>query len=382
MFYPISAVQTPAVTRRQPKAARFLRWSSVFLTGIIGMLGAVETATAAKIDCDGDGLPGVMTVTVTLPSIGERCFDEPFEQFVDSLDPDDDGQGRYSSETCRSSGWDIMYVEDNSDARNIAEVCEIRTYSDGDETLEEGFRQGCTVSREGEFANVNYPLCSEIFGDTPFPSVPAGFNEAYSFHRFNSDGELIHVLPSPSASTGETAKVMAVGAAAMVGFVVFMHGGGAESFHFSPRAEIRHDDGLNHYVYGSRMDYAADDLTGYWSAAQTRTDGTNGDWVYGSGAAWTGDVFAASFDNSARGLTSDTTMALSAQKQFGVWKVNSSYSAELTTNESSAEWTNRLNIGANAVYDRWMLSPNAELAWQNDVNDKTARLRFDLSREL
>ena len=368
MFHPISAVQPPVVTRRQPKAARFLRWSWVFLTGIIGMLGAAETANAATFECGDNPPPANVARCEKQNTLNEEAKDV-----------------RYSSETCQSSGWNIAYTIDNSEEENIAEICEIRTYIDERTppgSLEEGFRQGCTVRHAPNFANVNYPLCSDIFGGTPFPPVPADFNEEYSFHRVESDGSYTHVLPLPSSSTGETAKVMAVGAAAMVGFIVFMHGGGAESFNFSPRAEIRHDDGLNHYVYGSRMDYAADDLTGYWSAAQTRTDGKNGDWVYGSGAAWTGDVFAASFDNSARGLTSDTTMALSAQKQFGVWNVNSSYSAGLTTNESSAEWTNRLNIGANAVYDRWILSPNAELAWQNEVNDKTARLCFDLSREL
>ena len=123
--------------------------------------------------------------------------------------------------------------------------------------------------------------------------------------------------------------------------------------------------------------------SGYWQAAQTQSRSDSGDWIYGTGTAWTGDVFAASLKKTTQGLESDTELSLSARRVFGVWTVQSAYSADLEVRSLNHAWKNKLSVGASVVYDKWQVSPSAALSWQHGESiGNNANFRLDLRREL
>ena len=152
---------------------------------------------------------------------------------------------------------------------------------------------------------------------------------------------------------------------------------------FTPTAEFRASGSVGHYAYGSRFDYRGEHWSGYWQAGQTKTGGDTDEWIYGTGTAWTGDVFTASMTNTTQGLESNTLFSLSARKEWGAWNWESSYAGNWQVSELNDTWRNRLSLGASLVYDKWTMTPKAEFLWRNSEDiGKDTDFRLELQRDL
>ena len=94
-------------------------------------------------------------------------------------------------------------------------------------------------------------------------------------------------------------------------------------------------------------------------------------------------MFAASVRNTTQGVESDTEFALSARKVFGVWTVQSAYTADLEVRNLNQAWKNKLSVGASVVYDKWQVQPSAAASWKHDESiGNNTNFRLDLRREL
>ena len=191
----------------------------------------------------------------------------------------------------------------------------------------------------------------------------------------SGDNTLVNNQPSPtpvSKNNNNVYGLVGLGAVGVMGIVLMNQNDG--NFAFNPHAEIRHV-GDTFTEYGARLDYSEDDWAGYWTASRDN----GGDWRYGTGAKWTGDVFSAGFANTAGDHHSDSQFSVAARGEWGVWTLDSTYAADWAVTKTDDEWTNRLSAGASAEYARWTISPRAELAWQPDAgvgNDIRFRVNF------
>ena len=273
----------------------------------------------------------------------------------------------------------------------------------------------CLMRRHRNYPETNYRTCAELFGSTS--QVGASFperrssNRLYVFQIVNTAGG-VQIQPSfvmtresvrttngnntntasntssgsaPAASSSsQGAKVAFVGAAAGLAVMAYaLADGDISAFAWSPHAQMRYDDGNSFYAYGSRVDFAKDEWTMYWTAAQTRHNGTARDWRYGTGVNWTGEVFSAGFTNHVQGLDSDASVSFAASQEFGIWTLESSYMAEWAFTELNSTWSNRLALGGRIEYNQWFITPRAVLAWQPDVPDsKDIRFQVDVLRDL
>ena len=303
-----------------------------------------------------------------------------------------------------------MSVFDRDSGNNIAELCmipyEIIASTVSANTLGEASPLGvdvgdsedaCIIRQHMDYQNSMLSTCVEVFGQgREFPPVSLrGESEGPLRVVRNSSGGVDEVLsPAPQSSLGSLtttngkfdAEKFGYLTSAAVGVIVLLwHYSGPEelAWNWTPRAEFQHHNGESFYTYGSKFDYESGDWSGYWQAAQTQSGGGSGDWIYGTGTAWTGDVFAASLRNTTQGLKSDTEFALSARRVFGVWTVESSYTADLEVQNLNEVWKNKLSVGASIVYDNWKVSPSAALSWQhNESIRNNTNFRLDLRREL
>ena len=192
--------------------------------------------------------------------------------------------------------------------------------------------------------------------------------------NIQSGVSLVARATEPSRDTN-TYGLVGLGALGVMGIVLLNHGEGALSF--NPHAEVHHV-GETYTEYGARLDYTEEDWTGYWSASR----GDRGEWRYGTGAKWTGDIFTAGFANTADGEQSDSQFAIGARGEWGVWTLESAYAADWALTETENEWTNRVSAGASAEYFRWTIVPKAEFAWQPDDIGADVRFRLNFLRDL
>ena len=348
--------------------------------------GEIENArgicVATERGCQGN--EQVITVAEDLPICGEPLPEISHAYSADActnagwtsrLDID---SGNYIAELCLIR-FSIITAPPQGSARTLGETAplQLEPGDDGD---------GCIIRQHNSYQNnADFPSCEELFG-----ANGGAFPLASSY----TSNERLRVAPGnpslvlPSQNSGDNgsdnissgAVISAIGG---LGFVTWLIvGGDPLALNFTPHAEIHHNDGVNYYAYGSKMDYVADNWTGYWQAAQIG-DNDKSDWIYGAGTKWTGEVFSASMKNTTRGMNSDTEFSLSARTIWNVWTVESAYVADWDVRELNDTWENRLSLGASTVYEKWTMTPKAELSWQAAENiGKTARFRFDLSRDL
>ena len=246
----------------------------------------------------------------------------------------------------------------------------------------------------------NFQPCPMLFGGRGNEFPDASIYAADERVRVNilSNGK-VERLPSNyenSVSTGGSGSALSedsglsnlssvlFGMAAGLALYTFAYsGGGVDSLSWQPHADVYHSSGSSYYAYGSRLSYAQGEWSGYWEALQTKSDGTSSDWVYGAGTRWTGEILSAAFENNTRGLDSNTFTSLSAHKQWGVWRIKSSYVLDLQVIDLDAIWSNSLGFSAEGVYDKWSVTPRVNFTWdtESSVNDDTF-LRLDVRREL
>ena len=369
------------------------------------------TCETTSLNCSGGQMPnadnsacecpsGLETYRVgTLNICGEQLSDET---------------GEYTSDNCRAQGWMREFARDNNNII-VAELCliqyEIILSTVSANTLGEasplvldvgGSADSCIIRQHTGYQNTELSNCAAVFGTGgEFPSVSIrGESEGRLRVALNSSGGPSNVSPPTEPTTEPTPMVSSVSPTtdsefdtkqflylgSAVGAIVLLWQYNSPEglvWNWTPSAEFQHHNGESFYTYGSKFDYESGNWSGYWQAAQTQSGGNSGDWIYGTGTAWTGDVFAASLRNTTQGLESDTEFALSARKEFGVWTVESSYTADLEVQNLNEVWKNKLSIGASIVYDKWQVSPSAALSWEhNESIGNNAGFRLDLRREL
>ena len=311
----------------------------------------------------------------------------------------------YTFSRCELHGWSTLYNIDSQ--LRVAELCEIPVTITGGSTTPGALSEtapaplrltpgdeydACLMRAHPLHENAtSFQSCATIFGSpstgVQFP-IAAQYRENERVRVTILPNGQIQVLPSifsvdvEVASDENVNKLIFGGVAAVALYAFLFSGGDVESLNWQPKAEMRHNNGRSYYAYGSRLGFASNDWSGYWEALQTRIGGNTGDWVYGAGAKWTGDVFAASLSNTTRGLNSDTAFSLSAQKQGRVWTLESSYVSDFRIDDLNTTWQNRLGVGAGTVYDKWTVTPRVELSWQDaKLTNDDLHFRMDVLRE-
>ena len=325
--------------------------------------------------------------------------------------------GAYNPVACSDAGWEDDFVAD--DNRNLAQRCLIpfrivaapvtstvsatvasvlNDATPNNVELVPGVASDSCIMRSHENYDGSDPLCPDVFGTTSNNNVRGSFPQARNFGA-NEVLEIVivpngisNILPSQTRTAvnadnggGTRSKqiVAGVGAFGVIVMSWFLASGDSIYYNWTPQAEFAVNDRGGVYVYGSKFEYHADNWRGYWQAAQTHSGGALNDWIYGSGTAWKGDVFAASVNSTAQGLDADTEFSLSAHKSWSVWTLQSAYTADWKVRGLNDSWQNRLSLGADVVLNQWTVSPKAFLAWQEAESvGENAGLQLHLRREL
>ena len=347
----------------------------------------IAACTGGKIVTDGDCACPLGEVEFIING-AERCG-EPLPA----------AQGGYTAKDCEDKGWKVDIIADV--AGNFAERCliPIRIISAAEaeaarplsETaplqLEVNQQFDSCLLRQHAGYDGSRPSCAQVFGlggaIPRMEDIPGGIVGVNIVAGGFAESRIVP-LSAPEPTTGgirSAELIAAVGGFGILAMTYVLSNHEVVLWNFTPQAEIRAEGG-GFYAYGSKFDYSGGNWSGYWQAAQTKRGGATGDWIYGTGTSWTGDVFSASVKNTTQGLESDTEFALSAQKVFGVWTVESAYSADLEVRNLNQAWKNKLSVGASVVYDKWQVSPSAAASWKHDESiGNNTNFRLDLRRE-
>ena len=210
-----------------------------------------------------------------------------------------------------------------------------------------------TALPEGESA-VNYN------GELVTVTTAAGANEAFGVL---SSGVQLRVVGEPantmqpsvsSGGGGGGSAGLIIGGVVVGGILIYvLSGGTADDVFWSPQYAFEWHNGKSLYSYGSRWDYHKENLNVYWTAANN----TAGDWQYGSGATWHGDILTASYDSIGDGTMADADLSLMAHKTIGNWALQSGIRSNIQIQESGTSTSHRVN--AEAIFrrdDDWKVS--------------------------
>lgn len=316
----------------------------------------------------------------------------------------------YTASTCRAGGWNALMTV-NTRQQQI-EICQIpvrlvsvviantvdvaavpKPLNDSPETIvfSRNF-DSCLMRGENDGRHIE---CGTLFNNdnngTPsalgFPSKSNyGENERIRIRSLN--GVKVFQPSRINVNTGDDdsshrdhGKIIFFSVAAVAFYTFVNYGGDIGSLAWQPHAEYRNDNGSNYYAYGSRLNFEVDNWSGYWNVLQIHSGGDAGDWVYGAGTGWSDGIFSANLRNNSHGLDSDTDFSLSAKKQLGVWTLKTFYVSSFNIHNLNPTWENSINLGGNAVYNKWTVMPRVNFSWQDDKSTNSG-VRLDLRREL
>ena len=153
---------------------------------------------------------------------------------------------------------------------------------------------------------------------------------------------------------GSGGAAIAIGAVAVVGLAAWAFSGTSDEpveTSFAPVAFYEVNDGVRHWNVGTQFNWSQGDWTAYWTATKTSADDRS--FLYGTGMNWTGDIFAAKFNS--RGIADEARMdfALSADKQFGLWKFSPNYRLDYAKTEADETLLHALTADAVWQSDKW-----------------------------
>ena len=331
--------------------------------------------------------------------------------------------GRYSAENCMAGDWTITVLADSEN--RIRQNCIIPVEIEAanfipaasggiaaaaalkpQQTNVGDMPDGCVLTQHEGFtaAGNNAPLCNaaNLFGDFGLPERPAVFpagariTVAAGGHvYFNSAVPLTRIAATDTVGSGANggANIASGGGGvgpggimifALIGAVLLSGGDGLnpDAFAFTPHTSFSHNGGAN-YSYGSRLDYRQNEVSAYWGASQTGTDGGADSWRYTSGLKYAKDFWSAAFDGVNYEKATEIDMRFSAEFRSGIWHwqsgINADYDLdELGAGDGAAYW----NTEAAVFYNRWEISPSVGLYWRDGEDfGEDARFRINLRRE-
>ena len=169
-----------------------------------------------------------------------------------------------------------------------------------------------------------------------------------------NDGNNGGTVAASSGGGGGGSAGLIIGGVVVGGILIYvLSGGTADDVFWSPQYAFEWHNGKSLYSYGSRWDYHKENLNVYWTAANN----TAGDWQYGSGATWHGDILTASYDSIGDGTMADADLSLMAHKTIGNWALQSGIRSNIQIQESGTSTSHRVN--AEAIFrrdDDWKVS--------------------------
>ena len=136
-----------------------------------------------------------------------------------------------------------------------------------------------------------------------------------------------------------------------------------DNMHWTPSYAFTNNNGNVSYSVGSRWTATADNWRFYW---QQRIG--DGEFVYGSGMRYSGDIFAAAMNSESNTDKTDWDVALSASKSLGMWNLGGGYNFDIEVSDTETDTKNRLNLSADVAIDGWQLSAAATHESQNRLN--------------
>ena len=168
----------------------------------------------------------------------------------------------------------------------------------------------------------------------------------------------------------QAATAGAAGAAVFIASYFIAHYVGV-LIDWTPSYAFRNHNGDFYYAVGSRWTAAADNWRWYWQANQSGGN-RGGQFGYGSGMSYHGDVFAAAFNSQSDTKQTAMDLSLSANKTAGVWHFGGGYRFNVELIETETETKNRLNLTARYTLDKWILSATAN----TDGDRAAARINY------
>ena len=208
-----------------------------------------------------------------------------------------------------------------------------------------------TAARQGVEANRNDPAVSVLHQGAVITRDSAAAGSATS-----QPINLASLAPGSGGGGGggSGGAAIAIGAIAVVGLAAWAFSGTSDEpveTSFAPVAFYEVNDGIRHWNVGTRFNWSQGDWTAYWTATKTSADDRS--FLYGTGMNWTGDIFAAKFNS--RGIADEARMdfALSADKQFGLWKFSPNYRLDYAKTEADETLLHALTADAVWKSDKW-----------------------------
>ena len=234
------------------------------------------------------------------------------------------------------------FIDGRADSAQLDRLDEWRTFTSQN-----------SVERDG--------LTVTLFRVISIPSFNLQMEKAVNVSRYYVYSD---TASSPSASSGggggSSGVGIAVGAAAVVGVVVYALSGASdipETTSFFPLAKYAYDNGLRRYQVGGRFDWQKGDWSAHWTATKTSAAGAS--FSFGSGMQWQGDIFAAKFNSNGVSKRSDSHFSLSAEKEFGLWSFAPLYRVDYAKDETAEIWRHSVSLKAVWQADKWTLINSA-----------------------
>ena len=159
---------------------------------------------------------------------------------------------------------------------------------------------------------------------------------------------------------GGSGAGIAIGAVAVVGLLAYSLSGMSDeppTTSFVPVAEYADENGIRRWNVGSRFNWQMGDWAAHWKA--TKTSATDNSFSYGTGMEWTGAIFVAEFNSRGIGKESKLDFSLSADKEFGLWKLSPLYRLDYRKNEVGETLLHSLSAKLVWAVDKWTVTHSA-----------------------
>ena len=174
--------------------------------------------------------------------------------------------------------------------------------------------------------------------------------------QHNLDGS----ASSGGGGGGGSGAGIAIGAVAVVGLLAYSLSGMSDEpaeTSFAPVAEYSDENGIRRWNVGSRFNWQMGDWAAHWKA--TKTSAADNSFSYGTGMEWTGEIFAAEFNSRGISKESKLDFSLSADKEFGLWKLSPLYRLDYRKNEVGETLLHSLSAKLVWAVDKWTVTHSA-----------------------
>ena len=154
-------------------------------------------------------------------------------------------------------------------------------------------------------------------------------------------------------------------------------------YHFTPRAMITHNNGLNYYEYGGNINFKHDSIEYYWDFEQNYYNKNS----FTTGFLLNKEPFEINYETSVLNDNhASFSLDTSIGDKWGGWDIsarsNLSWIAQTYDYENFYYWDEKIYVSMVSYRHDWKLSPSFGFSWRSDMDEIQHYIKFDISYDL